>query len=185
MVLAYLDIETYSPLEEPSFEDKVILICLKIKKELVFLKEWESDEKEVLTQFYRFLKEEEKKETVTLVGWNIVRFDVPFLTYRLWKHCINSLYDIFEVFRKTYWRDLRQCLLPFNKYKFKGLSEEETAKRFKIQPPLYSNKDVASFYERKDFEAIEKHTLSELKFLSDLSWKMRDLEEIRKAFSNE
>ena len=184
MVLAYLDIETYSPEKEPRFEDRVILIGLKIKKDVMLLKEWESSEKNILSQFYNFLKDRVEKETVTLIGWNLVRFDIPFLTYRIWKRNIDSLVNIFEVFRKTYWRDLRQCLLPFNEYRFRGLSEDEIAKKFGIKPPTYSNKEISYFYKNRMFGKIEEHIISEFKFLSDLSWKMRDIREVMRVFES-
>ena len=90
MVLAYLDVETYSPGEEPRFTDKIILICYKEELDgsaFLMLKEWEEDEKAVLTKFYSVLRRElELKGVVTLIGWNIVRFDIPLLTYRLFLH---------------------------------------------------------------------------------------------------
>ncbi|MEM0049562.1 MAG: hypothetical protein QXW39_03390 [Candidatus Bathyarchaeia archaeon] len=186
MVLAYLDIETYSPSIEPMFSDKVILVYYK--EELggnsnVLWKEWEESEKTLLQKFYDTLKGRLTTEkTVTLIGWNIVRFDIPFLTYRLFFHKIDGLDNILEIFRRAYWRDLRQCLLPFNKYSFKGLSEEEIAKKFKIETPKYSNKEIKIFYEKGKYEKIEEHAISEMRFLSDLAWKMRDVKEIMKAF---
>jgi len=180
----YLDIETYSPRKEPSFEDKIILIGLEIRGDVRLLKEWESSEKNILSEFYSLLKGKVGKETVTLIGWNLVRFDILFLTYRIWKHNIDSLANIFEVFRKAYWRDLRLCLLPFNKYRFKGLSEDEIAKKFRIEHPIYSNKEISYFYENRMFKKIEGHVVSELKFLSDLSWKMRNIKEAMRVFES-
>jgi len=186
MVLAYLDVETYSPEEEPRFTDKIILICYKEELDgsaFLMLKEWEEDEKAVLTKFYSVLRRElELKGVVTLIGWNIVRFDIPLLTYRLFLHEIDGLNNILETFRRAYWRDLRQCLLPFNRYRFKDLNVEDVADRLGIAPPKYSNSEIKAFYERHEYGKIEEHALSEMKFLSDLSWKMRDPEKILKAF---
>jgi len=187
MVLSYIDIETYSPNREPRFSDKVILICYK--EELggnvkAAFKEWDEGEKAILKNFFDLLRDRiEKERTITLIGFNHVRFDIPFLTYRLFTHEIGLLEEILEVFRKTYWRDLRLCLLPFNNYSFKGLSSEEVAKKFKIDPPKHSNRDIKSFYESNDYKKIEEHAESEMKLLSDLSWKMRDCKAIMEAFS--
>jgi hypothetical protein len=65
--------------------------------------------------------------------------------------------------------------LPFNKYSFKGLSEEEVAKKFKIAPPKYSNKEIKTFYEKSEYEKIEEHSVSEMRFLFNLAWKMKDI----------
>ncbi|MEM2704313.1 MAG: ribonuclease H-like domain-containing protein [candidate division WOR-3 bacterium] len=186
MVLAYLDIETYSPGEKPRVGDKVILIYYK--EELdgnlnMLSKEWEEGEDTILQKFYDMLKDKTAKGTVTLIGWNFVRFDIPFLTCRLFFHKIDSLDDILETFRRAYFIDLRQCLLPFNKYRFKGLSEEEIAKKFKIEPPKYSNKKVKIFYEKGEYKKIEEHAISEMKFLSNLAWKMRDIREVQETFT--
>jgi DNA polymerase elongation subunit (family B) len=187
MVLSYIDIETYSPGPEPKFSDKVILIYYK--EELggnikAVFKEWEQGEKVILKDFYNLLKNRiEKEKVITLIGFNHVRFDIPFLTYRLFNHNIDDLENILEVFRKTYWRDLRLCLLPFNKYSFKGLSSDEVAKRFQIEPPKHSNKDIKIFYENKEYKKIEEHTESDMKLLNNLSWKMQDCKSIIEAFS--
>lgn len=185
MVLAYFDIETYSPQKEPLFTDKVILICIKEvgKKEKMF-KEWESSEKDILKEFYSFIKEKVEKETLTLIGWNIARFDIPFLTYRINFHKIAKLEEIFEVFRKCYWRDLRLCFLPFNKLKFKGLNERVVAEKLGVRKPKYSNKEIKEFYEKGEYNKIEEHTLSEIDFLSDISWKLiKDIKEVLRCFN--
>ena len=186
MVLSYFDIETYSPNKEPRFSDKIILIYYKEElggDTVLMLKEWEVDEKSILSRFYDALREKmESERTVTLIGWNIIRFDIPFLTYRLFYHKIDSLDNILETFRKPYWRDLRQCLLPFNRYRFKGLKEEVVAEKLDITPPKYSNKEIKRFYDNCEYEKIVEHALSERRFLLDLSWKMMNLKQILEAF---
>ena len=185
MLIAYLDIETYSP-EEPKFSNKIILICYKEVLDgnvTIMFKEWLNDEETMLKRFYGMLNEKLLAERIVmLIGWNILRFDVPFLTYRIYLHEIDDLENILEAFREVYWRDLRQCLLPFNRFSFKGLSMDEVSKKLKISPPKYSNKDIKLFYERGEYEKIEEHTLSEMRFLSELCWKMKNLREIAKAF---
>lgn len=186
MVLSYIDIETYSPGSEPKLSDKVILIYYK--EELggnvkAVYKEWEEGEKTILKNFYELLKRRvEKEKVITLIGFNHVRFDIPLLTFRLNEHKIDLLENIMEVFRKTYWRDLRQCLLPFNGYSFKGLTSDEVAKKFDIEPPKYSNKEIKTFYENKEYNKIEEHSESDMRLLSDLSWRMRDCRAILEAF---
>ena len=185
MVIAYFDLETYSIGKEPTFKDKIILVCYKeTNGRPILLREWISDEKSVISKFYDLLKTKIKTEkTVTIIGFNILRFDVPLLSCRLHRYKVDKLHNNLEFFRKIYWRDLRQCLLPFNKYRLKGLGAEEIAKKFNIDPPKHSNKEMKEFYRNRMYDKIEEHAVSDLKFLSDLSWKMRDLRNIAEAFS--
>lgn len=178
MVIVYFDIETHSPGVEPSFDDKVILICMRVNGDTL-LREWESSEEDILSDFYwNYLMRWIKKETTIFIGWNITRFDIPVLTYRLYVHKIDNLKNILEAFRIAYWMDLRQCLLPFNRFRFKGLGEEKVAEKLKIRKPVHSNKDIRTFYETRNFKAIEEHILSEMVFLSDLFRKLKNTQEI-------
>jgi predicted PolB exonuclease-like 3'-5' exonuclease len=148
--------------------------------------EWNSSEKAILKEFYDFLKNKlETEKTLMLFGFNTLRFDLPLLACRISFNEIDGATNVLENFRKIYAIDLRQCLLPFNKYRFKGLSSDEVARRFGIEPPKHSNKDIKTFYEREDYEKIEEHSLSDMRILSDLSWNMRELENIAKAFDSE
>ena len=187
MVIAYLDIETYSPGIVPSFNDKIILISYKESGgTLIMLKAWDSDEKSMLLEFYDLLRDRLKTErTLTIIGFNILRFDLPMLACRLCFYDIDQLENILEIFRVIYWIDLRQCLLPFNNYRFKGLCGDGVAKKFGIEPPKYSNRIIKNFYEKKEYEKIEEHSLSDMKLLSNLTWNMRELENILKAFDLE
>jgi predicted PolB exonuclease-like 3'-5' exonuclease len=197
MVIAYLDIETCpsnealeaNSLDEgPKPSDKVILIYYKEVHrgtEEVLFREWVEGEEAILKRFYALLtKKLSLEKTVTLTGWNIAKFDIPFLTYRLFLHNVDSLENIIESFRRAYWRDLRLCLLPFNKFKFKGLSEKEVAKRFGIEPPKYSNKEVKEFYRKGEYEKIEERARSEARFISELSREMMDIEKMMRAFAS-
>ena len=87
-----------------------------------------------------------------------------------------------KIFRKGFVIDLRQCLLPFNSYRFKGLSADKVAKKFGLDPPRHSNKSIKNFYENEEYEMIEEHSLSDMSLLSNLSWNMRELKTIAKAF---
>jgi len=187
MVIAYLDIETYTTGIDPSFNDKIILICYKESGgSCTMFREWNSSEKAILKEFYNFLKDKlETEKTLMLFGFNTLRFDLPLLACRISFNEIDSATNVLENFRKIYAIDLRQCLLPFNKYRFKGLSGDEVARRFGIEPPKHSNKDIKTFYERRDYEQIEEHSLSDMRISSDLSWNMKEVENIAKAFEPE
>jgi hypothetical protein len=116
---------------------------------------------------------------VQIIGFNLFRFDVPFLIYKLVHFNIDNLGRIIEKFRDIYWRDLRYCLYPFNNFSFQGLSEEEVAKRLGIRQPEPPSRDIPKFYKAKEYDKIIKHIKSEFKFLEDLNWKLtRELDNI-------
>jgi DNA polymerase elongation subunit (family B) len=181
MVIVYLDIETYSEKEELVIEPstKVILIHLKeiFDKENIksfIFKEWESSEKDILEQFFKhFQSLHDKERTVWCVGFNILRFDIPLLIYKLSHYQIESLPNLFEIFRKTYVVDLRQCLLPFSDFRFKELSAEKIAEKLGIRKPEYRNKEIMEFYEKGEMERIIEHSESDLNFIQDLYWVMK------------
>ena len=183
--MIYLDIETYSRQQEPQFDDKIITIQFsEVRGKSEILREWESSEENILNSFYGYLREKlETERTVMIIGFNVLLFDRDFLGLRLHFHGIDSLENIFNNFKKVYWKDLRYCLLPFNNFSFKGLSEEEIAKKLKIRSPKHSNKEIRQFYDNKEHDKIIEHIETEMKFLNDLSFKMnRDLEAVKEAF---
>jgi DNA polymerase elongation subunit (family B) len=184
MVIVYLDIETYSEGEEVVIEPSIRIILIHLKeifdneniKTLIF-KEWESSEKDILKQFYEhFHLLHENERTVWCIGFNIFRFDIPLLIYRLAHYEIDSLPNLFEIFRKAYIVDLRQCLLPFSDFKFKELSAEKVAEKLGIRKPKYSNKEIREFYKKEETEIRERiveHSESDLSFIQDLYWVMK------------
>ena len=76
----------------------------------IFLKEWESSEKEILTKFYEFIKDRVEKEMAVnkagkemtrlkMVGFNILKYDVPYLFGRMEQLRIadNAGQDIIQI----------------------------------------------------------------------------------------
>ncbi len=76
MIRIFFDIETYSPDEHgPSLCDKVISIAYKIgDSDVVVLKEWELDEKAVLSAFLDVIHSQYRPN---IIGHNILMFDIP------------------------------------------------------------------------------------------------------------
>jgi DNA polymerase elongation subunit (family B) len=182
--MIYLDVETYSQQQEPRFDDKIITIQYsEVGGKSEILKEWESDEKTILSRFYEYLRKKlETERTVMIIGFNLLLFDRDFLGIRLNFHGIDTLENIFRSFKKIFWKDLRYCLLPFNNFSFTGLSEEEIASKLKIRSPKYSNKDIRMFYDDKEYGKITEHIQTEMKFLSDLSIRMsKELDVVKKS----
>jgi uncharacterized protein YprB with RNaseH-like and TPR domain len=176
MVILYLDIEIDSQGEEPHPSDKIITIQYKeLRGKLVVLKEWdwrEDGEKRIVKDFYDYLTSIMSKEKVQIIGFNIFRFDVPFLIYKLVHLDIDTLEHAIEKFRKVYWRDLRYCLYPFNNFSFQGLTEREVAEKLGLKQPEPPSKDIPKFYRMKIYDKIIEHIESEFKFFEDLNWKL-------------
>jgi len=84
MTRFFLDIETYSPGPRPTYDDRIIAIAYKQEDGLVtVLKEWESDEKQILT---RFLEEIKRIDWLNIIGRNILRFDIRLIINRASAH---------------------------------------------------------------------------------------------------
>ena len=193
MVWTYLDIETYSREKEPRFDDKVILVALReIKGKIVTEKlftEWElGSERKIAEEFHNYARKILNQERTTwFIGFNILLFDRPLLVHKIVNFNISPLFDILQLFKKIYWRDLRIALLPFNKMTFSGLSAEKIAEKLTkvglgCRKPLYSNKEIKDFYETRKFSEIEEHAKSDLNFISDLNYNLAyKMDEVMKA----
>ena len=133
MTILYLDIEIFSENYESEKEfdlnEITKIISIQYKKEngeLVILKEWTSGEREILQQFYDDIRKmRERDKWITVVGHNLLRFDIPLLIQRMTHHHIDSLGNLNNFFHNIIVVDSMQCLLPFNDFRFKGLGVED------------------------------------------------------------
>lgn len=175
VVIIYLDIETFSPKDQFQIDDsKIISIQYKdVNGTFKILKEWESNESEILKNFYEYLKSFQKKENIMIIGHNILRFDIPMLLHRMILHGIDTSPNLIDFFHNIFIVDSMQCLLPFNQFKFKGLGSEELAKKLKIREPKHKNTEIANFYRERRFDKIEEHIMSDIIFIEDLWWILR------------
>jgi len=122
------------------YEAKVILITYQINdEEPHYLKEWESSEKEILQKFFEVLDKRQKiGEKLTLIGFNIVSFDLPFLLVRMlenkidtsWKTGFDTKWLFNRVFRFAYPHDLKHIHLPLNDFSGEGLVHDVIAKAY-------------------------------------------------------
>ncbi len=187
MVMLYLDIETLSLGEEPSVDDKVIAIGVSVDGKKMFWKEWDAGEKELINQFYKFLESLTSKErTVWIIGFNILKFDIPILIYKVLKFGLRGYSEIFELWHNCYIEDERQILLPFNDFRFKHLSAEDVHRalekifeeeikegQIRIRKIKHSGSEIPEFYKRSEFEKILEHLSSDLDFLADLHYLLK------------
>ncbi|MBC7080694.1 MAG: hypothetical protein H5T44_00345 [Thermoplasmatales archaeon] len=173
--ILYLDIETFSKRKKFKFGNtKIISIQYKRSKgKLNILKEWKVGEKQILKDFYDYLKNLlQTGKSVTIIGHNLLRFDIPMLIHRMAHNNIDSYENLMDLFfHNIFIIDTMQCLLPFNKFRFKGLCAEELAKKLKISKPKYKNSEIPDFYKGKEFNKIEEHIIADMKFIKDL-WRI-------------
>jgi len=184
MTTLYLDTETFSDKKDFKPEStKIISIQYKESGgELNVLKEWKSDEKTILKTFYDYRKQLTGRESVVIVGHNILRSDIPLLIHRAALHKIDSASNLIDLFHEAIVIDTMQCLLPFNKFRFKGLNSVELSRKLKIREPKYKNTEISGFYRENKFNEIEEHIIADMNFIEDL-WRTLQTEQdkIKKA----
>jgi hypothetical protein len=155
MTRLFLDVETYSPGPKPTYDDRIIAIAYKPEGgPVTVLKEWESDEKQILT---RFLEEIKRIDRLNIIGHNILRFDLPLIINRASAHGIASTGDLMRLLLDPYPIDTIQTQLPANNFYFKGLGLAECAKRIDAETRTCPGAEIKTRYEQSDYTAITEH----------------------------
>ena len=155
MTRLFLDIETYSPGPKPTYDDRIIAIAYKPEGgPVTVLKEWESDEKQILT---RFLEEIKRIDRLSIIGHNILRFDLPLINNRASAHGIASTGDLMRLLLDPYPIDTIQAQLPANNFFFKGLGLAECAKRIGAETRTCPGSEIKTRYDEGDYTAITEH----------------------------
>ena len=173
-MLLYFDIETFSENGFRSDNTKVITIQYEdYSGNFKILKEWEGSEKKILQIFWNDLKMWKREGFLTLIGHNVLRFDVPTIISRMSANGIDTQQNLEEFFKGIAVADTMQCMLPFNNMRFKGLSSVNISKHLKIKEPNHKNTEIESFYKNKEFDKIEDHARADIEFVKDLYWKLK------------
>ena len=184
----YLDIETYRPSKSDAFIDEKVIaiglledrtpyspISIKENADAKFFFIWDhGDEEKVIEEFYNYIwsivkdYRKQKIKFVIVVGFNILRFDIPLLTQKAVEYNIMSLSEINKLWHDTYIIDLFQAALPLNNMKFKDLKLEFLVKKAEKlginMPDLHgSGKNIKQWYEKGEYENIRKHLELDLK----------------------
>jgi uncharacterized protein YprB with RNaseH-like and TPR domain len=155
MIRIFFDIETYSPGLRPTYDDKIIAIAYKTEdSEVTVLKEWESDEKQILTRFLDDIKEAERPN---LIGHNILRFDIPLIINRASDHGLGPTGELMRLLLDAYPIDTIQALLPTNGFYFKNLGLTECARRIGAETKSCQSSEIKTRYEEGDYDAITEH----------------------------
>lgn len=190
MVRIYLDVETYRPRkkEDAFVNERVIAIGLledytphttdslnKPVNKLLF-KEWElGSEEKVIRDFYRYLMGvimSKKDKSLTIVGFNILRMDIPLLIQKGVEYETKSMEGmgkLNQLWHNTFTIDFLQVLLSANKLEFKGLKLTKVFKlirdelNYKDAPLVEEHgEEVAKAYEEKRYGDIEQWLMQDL-----------------------
>ena len=142
-------------------------------------KEWEEGEKGILEKFWNFIKLKIEKDTnLKFLGFNILKFDIPYLFGRMVTMNIASSDEIFDVlYRKAHWIDLMQISMVINSsryHEFLNPSQKTINKLLGIQVKKGTGKDVTKFYNKKDYDKIMEYINEEFSF-EELYIKLRKI----------
>tara|TARA_B100000029_G_scaffold511391_1_gene605319 strand:+ start:802 stop:1566 length:765 start_codon:yes stop_codon:yes gene_type:complete len=219
MAFLFLDIETFidpeddkSGLNPYKKKSKVLTISYKfyaglklkvINKDkpderldlnpLTTYKEWESDEKTILEDFWEFFKGKVEEEVRTLsggqvitdlkvVGFNQTKFDLPYLFGRMMYHKIATEDELYSVlFERPNQVDLMQLAMTINSTNFKkkdgkwqrktqmnheffNQGQKEINKTLGIKVKKGSGMDITKYYLNEEYEKIEEYIKDEFTF---------------------
>jgi hypothetical protein len=189
----YLDVETYRPRKEDAFiNEEVIAIGViedwtrydpestSIKCEegeassagcaLRFFTIWRNNNNEgkLVRSFYKYLMEvRNRADFIVVVGFNVLRYDIPLLIQRGFEHEVDSLDRLNALWHDTFVIDYLQTTLPFNRMKFKDLRLErmvELARKasLNVEELHGSGEDVVKWYAEGHYDDIIEHLRRDL-----------------------
>jgi len=164
-MVAVFDIET---LGLDAFHHPIVLIGLKSGGKIKQWKLWE--EKDELTMIFECFKALEKIPShETIIGYNNLKFDVPYIVTRLQVHS-KWTPDLWELlYRNRKWLDLYQFL--GNDYRRMDLWLEKLGikKRYKD----IRGGDMPIHYKNKQYKLIEQHNSDDLETSEQLYLKLQ------------
>ena len=163
----YFDIETYTCGTRPNpLKDKILTIQfqrLDLRRgvaigPLYILKEWESDEKEIVLKFYNlyFHKRKNPFEFIP-VGFNLM-FEFEFLRNKFSRYLEKSDLELLDVNNLQYTTphvDLKHIAILLNGGNFYG------ARLSAFSPKTKNGNVIKPYYEAKQFDEIERYIKEE------------------------
>ena len=190
MIMGYffLDIETYSDRNNPDSslnpyypESKVIVISYNyyssfkhpIKEQIKppsFLKEWESSERTILTNFYEILKEIRRRDNyLKMIGFNILSFDLPYLFGRMKILEIADESELYKLLFRSWEIDIYQLSSVISEKTITyetliGTNHKKVTEFFNMQAKEGSGLDCSRWYDNKQFGKIIKYCTEEFNF---------------------
>ena len=191
MVKIYLDLETYRP-NGAFLDEKIIALGMLIEfrysdstdpKDEVKEYKWgdpipssgiwkyiETDEntteEEIISRFYQLL--EKLDDIKIIIGFNILRFDIPLLVQRGKELGVKDVKDANFLFHNTFTVDYFQVCLTLNNMRFNGNKLEDCASKLEqisgqqIPKRVGKGSDIAQLYKQKKYDEIKDHLYSDL-----------------------
>ena len=186
MIKIFFDIERYKKdREKPFLSEKIIAIgyvVIKNFKHLLakvdeyprisLLTEWkEGNEKAVISKFYNLIRRYSQSTRVELIGFGILKFDIPILIQRIVELGLASLPEANKsLFSECVIFDLHPISVLLNQLKYKGSGLDKLVGRLpfedKKMPKVLSYENggiVHDLYERQDYNKIEEHLKEDVK----------------------
>jgi hypothetical protein len=105
-----------------------------------------------------------------VIGFNILRFDIPILSFKGVQYRVGVAQKIYDLWHKLFTIDYRQVALPLNGMMFKGLTLAYLAKLLRERgvinvPEREECVVVKELYKRRDFRKIEEHLTTDLEII--------------------
>ena len=186
MVKIFFDIERYKKNREMSFlSERIIAIGYvavrnlnrllnKIEEypRISLLTEWkEGNEKTVISKFYNLIKKQSLSTRVELIGFGILKFDIPILIQRIVELGLATLPEANKsFFSDCIIFDLHPIAILLNQLTYKGSGLDKMVDKLpfedKKMPKVVSYEDggiVHGLYENKDYNRIEEHLKEDVK----------------------
>ncbi len=135
-----------------------------------------NDEGELVRRFYKYFmkvimevknRARNRKNRIIVVGFNVLRYDIPLLIQKGFEHKVDSLDRLNALWHDTFVIDYLQTTLPFNRMTFKGLSLErmvELARKasLNVEELHGSGEDVVKWYAEGHYDDIIEHLRRDL-----------------------
>jgi len=165
MVVVF-DIET---LGLDAFQHQIVLIGMKIEGKMKQWKLWkEEDELSMISQCLKTMEKIPYFETV--VGYNVMKFDVPFIATRFSVHGKWSR-DLWELlYRNRKWLDLYQFLGN----DFRKMSSWLNKLGIKGKYEHITGRDIPELYRKKKYRKIIQHNKDDLETSEQLYLKLQE-----------
>jgi hypothetical protein len=135
-----------------------------------------NDEGELVRSFYKYFmkvimevknRAGIRKNRIIVVGFNVLRYDIPLLIQKGFEHKVDSLDRLNALWHDTFVIDYLQTTLPFNRMKFKDLRLErmvELARKasLNVEELHGSGEDVVKWYVEGHYDDIIEHLRRDL-----------------------
>ena len=150
--IVFFDIETTGL--DP-FESKIITIQVRVNGENIIWKEWKLGERGVIEAFFEFT-DNVFRNTTKFVGYNILRFDIPFINERMKILGLDDKEYWMRLNRQISWLDLYQ-FLGDDYGRFRQWKSGLTGNEYEV-----TNKDIPQLYEEGNHDRIMGYINDEL-----------------------